>query len=359
MWRRLRICWWRISDDVSHQKSAICIDKRRLTSENFSSCYQYQLSICTIFSDLQFKFNHRPFNMNISLSLREEISLSLLIFFIAIMTIPVILRSSSSTAVTARSKDSAVERSLRNELLMNSISILEINNRIARYSSKIELSTIIYSPLKNITDLLKVEIKDVERRRTKLSSNRKATRKTWKKFTYIRNSTLKSNSLRLPLKVDWWVGVNIYFQLNTKRQKPTTQDNPVESWKIQHILSSTLSGHCRRDEMDVVSRVKEQKCGDCFAVAVIETIESMYAIKHRKLMNLSVEQMDECNNLAMGCNGGNPTALLHWLVTANDGRVMTQEKFLEINKSCTNANEVDDSSDAAAVAKVEDYSHNK
>lgn len=111
--------------------------------------------------------------------------------------------------------------------------------------------------------------------------------------------------------------------------------------------------------MDVVSRVKEQKCGDCFAVAVIETIESMYAIKHGKLMNLSVEQMDECNNLAMGCNGGNPTALLHWLVTANDGRVMTQEKFLEINKSCTNANEVDDSSDAAAVAKVEDYSHNK
>lgn len=190
---------------MSHQKSAICIDKRRLTSENFSSCYQYQLSsICTIFSDLQFQFSHRPFNMNISLSLREEISLSLLIFFIAIMTIPVILRSSSSTAVTARSKDSAVERSLRNELLMNSISILEFNNRIARYSSKIELSTIIYSPLKNnMTDLLKVEIKDVERRRTKLSSNRKATRKTWKKFTYIRNSTLKSNSLRLPLKVDW------------------------------------------------------------------------------------------------------------------------------------------------------------
>lgn len=108
--------------------------------------------------------------------------------------------------------------------------------------------------------------------------------------------------------------------------------------------------------MDAVSQVKEQECGDCFAVAVIETIESMHAIKHGKLMNLSVEQMDECNDLAMGCNGGNPAALLHWLLSRNDGKVMTQKKFLEINKSCTNANEVDDSSDAA---KVGDYSHNK
>lgn len=107
--------------------------------------------------------------------------------------------------------------------------------------------------------------------------------------------------------------------------------------------------------MSVVSQVKEQKCSDCFAVAVVETIESMFAIKYGKLMNLSVEQMDECNDLAMGCNGGNPQALLHWLISSSDGKVMTQEKFLETNKSCTNAN-VDESSEAA---KVGDYSHNK
>lgn len=97
-------------------------------------------------------------------------------------------------------------------------------------------------------------------------------------------------------------------------------------------------------------------CGDCFSVAVIETIESMYAIKHGKLMNFSVEHLNECNDLAMGCDGGNPEVLLHWLLSRNDGKVMTHEKFLKTNKSCSNANEVDDSS---VDAKVIDYSHNK
>lgn len=107
--------------------------------------------------------------------------------------------------------------------------------------------------------------------------------------------------------------------------------------------------------MNVISQVEKQKCGDCFNVAIVECIESMYAIKSGKLMNLSVEQMDECNDLGMGCDGGNPVFMLQWLLTANEGNIMTREKFEENNKSCNIVAKVDDSS----IVKVKDYSYNE
>lgn len=110
----------------------------------------------------------------------------------------------------------------------------------------------------------------------------------------------------------------------------------------------------RRNETNVISQVEKQTCGDCFDVAIVETIESMFAIKSGKLMNLSIEQMDECNDLGMGCDGGNPVLMLQWLLNANDGKIMTREKFHENNKSCNTA-KVDDSS----IVKVKDYSYNE
>lgn len=109
--------------------------------------------------------------------------------------------------------------------------------------------------------------------------------------------------------------------------------------------------------MNVISQVEKQKCNDCFAVAVVETIESMYAIKSGKLMNLSVEQMDDCNNYGMGCvDGGNPISLLQWLLTTNDGRIMTSEKYIQSNKSC---NPVLADDDDSSSVKVKDYSFNE
>lgn len=141
--------------------------------------------------------------MNINLSFREEITICILIYFIAMMTIPIILTSNSNqTLKTARKLESVEDRSFRNELLMNSISIFEINNR-KKNSSKIDLSNIIYSPTKHLRDLLEVEIKELMRRNKPRSTTRKLVKKTWKTFNFINNSTLKSNSLQIPLKVDW------------------------------------------------------------------------------------------------------------------------------------------------------------
>lgn len=65
----------------------------------------------------------------------------------------------------------------------------------------------------------------------------------------------------------------------------------------------------------VITEVKTQQitCGSCFVVGVLETIESMMALKTGKLVNLSIQQMLDCNEYEMGCEGGDPCRLLQWL----------------------------------------------
>lgn len=70
----------------------------------------------------------------------------------------------------------------------------------------------------------------------------------------------------------------------------------------------------RRDKK-VISEVKTQQssCGSCFALGAVETIESMMALKTGQLVDLSIQQMLDCNDYRMGCEGGDPCRLLQWL----------------------------------------------
>lgn len=65
-----------------------------------------------------------------------------------------------------------------------------------------------------------------------------------------------------------------------------------------------------------MSNVRNQgTCGACWAHSVIETIESMSAIKRNSsTMDLSVQQMVDCAANNNGCRGGDTCNLLEWLV---------------------------------------------
>ena len=60
-------------------------------------------------------------------------------------------------------------------------------------------------------------------------------------------------------------------------------------------------------EKGKVTDVKNQgPCGSCWAFAAAGSIESAYAIKTDKLVNLSVQQLLDCSDENCGCDGGLP-----------------------------------------------------
>lgn len=78
-------------------------------------------------------------------------------------------------------------------------------------------------------------------------------------------------------------------------------------------ISSIL---CFRRQNGIISEVQNQEsCGSCFALVVIEAIESMKALTLQvsNLTILSVQQMLDCNVFKMNCDGGDPGRLLKWL----------------------------------------------
>lgn len=106
----------------------------------------------------------------------------------------------------------------------------------------------------------------------------------------------------------------------------------------------------------MISKVQDQNsCGNCFALSVIETIESMMAIKTGNLPTLSVQQMLDCNDYHMSCNGGDSCGLLNWLQT-------TQTK-LQSHDDYASLSAINDSAKCVQETpygiKVNDYSCNE
>ncbi|XP_026333243.1 zingipain-2-like [Hyposmocoma kahamanoa] len=75
----------------------------------------------------------------------------------------------------------------------------------------------------------------------------------------------------------------------TSRGAPAVNPPEAYDWQLQG---------------SAVTSVKDQWCGDCYAFTVTGNIESQYAKKYGKLVNLSEQQIVDCDRTNHGCHGG-------------------------------------------------------
>lgn len=138
---------------------------------------------------------------NMDFSVREEIIILTSIFCFAMFTIPIILIDASSSKAHQVNKivhKNFSELEFRQKLLIESVSILESLNRHENKSI-------------SFSDLLKfTESEFVSKYPNAVPKNsllprfqKKLSRNVWKKFGFVNGTVLRSQSIKLPLSVDW------------------------------------------------------------------------------------------------------------------------------------------------------------
>jgi len=85
---------------------------------------------------------------------------------------------------------------------------------------------------------------------------------------------------------------------------------------------------CDYRDKNVVTKVRNQgECGACWAHSIVETIETMVALKTKSLREYSVQQFIDCaTEDNKGCDGGDTCAALVWMAE-NNVRIQTLKDY--------------------------------
>lgn len=126
-----------------------------------------------------------------------------------------------------------------------------------------------------------------------------------------------------------WAGLTKFSDLSPAEFKKIylrATHNADTARKMREVIRDVLpitnvaaptSVDWRTHTPSVVSAVKDQgQCGSCWAFATTESIESMWALAGNDLVELSPEQIVDCDTVDAGCNGGDTPSAFAYVTEA-------------------------------------------
>jgi cathepsin F len=148
------------------------------------------------------------------------------------------------------------------------------------------------------------------------------------KFIDISQEEFRSKYLKLK--------IHLKPKNQTEKKKPRNlqKENQNKEKKEKRNLQELPKSFDWRN-FGKVSSVKEQgECGVCWAFAAAANLESLYAIKYNKILDLSEEQMLDCDSVNNGCDGGNMEDAFKYLNKAGGLMREADYKYTQIKDRC-------------------------
>ncbi|XP_054169231.1 cathepsin O-like [Oppia nitens] len=112
-----------------------------------------------------------------------------------------------------------------------------------------------------------------------------------------------------------------------RRILKTKKRSFISSKELKTFLKDVPQKVDYRQQNAVTKVINQGDCGACWALSIVETIETMVALKTSSLRKYSVQQLIDCaNEDNKGCDGGDTCAALVWMAE-NNVRLQTADKY--------------------------------
>ena len=152
----------------------------------------------------------------------------------------------------------------------------------------------------------------------------------------IFKSNLENNLLTNSLYSDNTKGITLFSDITPDEFKkqiltlnvPLLTSSNIDNSSFRSVNAPTLSNtpsSFNWVNLGVTSSIKDQGlCGSCWAFTTATNIEALYYIKYGKRVDLSEQQMVDCDNYDYGCQGGSMLKTYQW-IKANGGLMLENE----------------------------------
>eukprot|EP01117_Protostelium_nocturnum_P007071 TRINITY_DN2538_c0_g1_i1.p1 TRINITY_DN2538_c0_g1~~TRINITY_DN2538_c0_g1_i1.p1 ORF type:complete len:337 (+),score=86.34 TRINITY_DN2538_c0_g1_i1:127-1137(+) len=194
-------------------------------------------------------------------------------------------------------------------------------------------------------ELLEKQVSLFSQFKRKYNKNYETKEESALRFNHFRESLKRSESRNNQSKGGAVFGVTKFSDLSPSEfkamyltlkpeQMPKQLEGTVSGYKPMKAVPNTFDWRSK----GAVTPVKDQgTCGSCWAFSTVETIESKWILAGRAkadTLKLSPQQLVDCNDASLGCNGGIPALAFEYVMFAGGVESEQDYPYKAVSGSC-------------------------